>query len=250
MSQLMPLEAQRVIQILSSATRALPWALPGCLPIFLGILPSTSTRSTHPVRRSRFHNTNLDTVNFSGEGWLRIPTIPISYTGTATSNNMTDLTVFGPTSGGGDSTHTSWQLDLNLANSGRIDAWVGIGSGWTSITSGATGQSGKVVYVVETYDGANLRFLYERKLGGRCRHDPYESGCRRPHLFPFVMGSYQQGYFTTSTPIAAGYERARFYTGGMAHVAVYNYALSAVQVTNHYYASTLSGVLPPPTPTL
>ena len=180
----------------------------------------------------------MDTTNYSGEGWLRIPTLPISYAGTATSNNMTDLTVFGPTSGGGNSVQSGWQVDLNLANSGRIDAWVGKSNGWYSITTGATGQSGNVVYVVETYDGTNLRLYTNGTLVASIAATHFTQAAGGHVLMPFVMGSYNQSYFNTSAPIGAGYQRTRFYTGGMAHVAVYNYTLNAGQVANHYFYGT------------
>ena len=159
------------------------------------------------------YTTNLDTTNYTGEGWLQIPTIPISYTGTATSNNMTDLTVFGPTSGGGNGTQSGWQVDLNLGSSGSLNAWVAKSNGWYSIATGATGESGKIVYVVETFDGANLSLYTNGALVAAIAATHFTQAAGGHPLMPFVMGSYQQSYFNTSTPTAAGYQRGRFYTG-------------------------------------
>lgn len=229
----------------------------GLLPAFPG---DTSiyfnTVNTNGAEIAVPYTNTMDTQTFTGEAWLRIPTFPVGYVGVLAgqSNNMPDQAVMGPSSGGGDSHQTGWLIDLqsdHIANStnanpaaGRVDAWVGKNSGWTAITSGPT-NNGQIVYVVETYDGTNLS-LYENgvlKVKTPSTHTTQAAGGHT--LFAFVMGSYQQDYFTASTPALAGGERTRFYVGGMSHVAVYSNALSASQIANHWFVAT-NGNLPQP----
>jgi hypothetical protein len=66
----------------------------------------------------------------------------------------------------------------------------------------------------------------------------YESeGVYGLHKLPFVIGSYCASY-NVGNNILTGFERGNFWHGGVSHVALYNYALSAAQISNHYSAGT------------
>lgn len=67
----------------------------------------------------------------------------------------------------------------------------------------------------------------------------------RLSLAPFLPGGSSGGYNGGGT-LADGYERGNFWHGGIAHVALYNYALSASQILNHYQdGSTATPAAPP-----
>lgn len=211
--------------------------------------------------------TNWDTPQYSGEVWLRIPNFPLGYVGDTTTNNMNDIAVFGPTGGGGNSTQSGYLFDLQIDHNnnvtnvnttmGRVDAWIGKGSGWAVIngltnSSGATNSygyntyySGQVIYVAQTYDGTTLKYYVNGVLVGSTGSTHNRISQHGSDKWPFVMGSYQQDYFTASTPVGAGGKRSRFYTGGMAHGATYNYALTAAQILNHYTLGTVGPGSPP-----
>jgi len=214
--------------------------------------------------------TNWDTTIYSGEVWLRIPNFPIGYTGDllGSTNNMSNIAVFGPTAGGGDSTHSSWFFDLQIDHNnnstnpspvmGRLDAEIGKGTGGFAVINGNTNStgttniygnntyySGQVIYAVQTYDGTTMRYYVNGALVGSVASTHNRINQHGSDAWPFVMGSYQADYFTPSTPVAAGGERSTFYTGGMAHGATYNYALTPAQVLNHYLTGLYGPGLPP-----
>jgi hypothetical protein len=203
--------------------------------------------------------TNWDTTIYSGEVWLRIPNFPIGYTGDllGSTNNMSNIAVFGPTAGGGDSTHSSWYFDLQIDHNnnstnispimGRLDAFIGKGSGGFATVNGLTNStgatniygnntyySGQVIHAVQTYDGTTMRYYVNGALVGSVASTHNRINQHGSDTWPFVMGSYQADYFTPSTPVGAGGERSDFYTGGMAHGATYNYALTPAQILYHY----------------
>jgi hypothetical protein len=212
--------------------------------------------------------TNWDTTKYSGEVWLRIPNFPIGYTGdlTGSTNNMGNICVFGPTAGGGDSTHSGWDFLLwidhnnNSTNEqtdmGRLDANIGQGTAGFAAVNGLTNStgttniygnnsyySGEVIHAVQTYDGTTMRYYVNGALVGSIGAVHSRIRDHGSDQWPFVMGSYQADYFTASTPVAAGGSRSIFYTGGMAHSATYNYALTPAQVYYHYLVGVGSNIL-------
>jgi hypothetical protein len=211
--------------------------------------------------------TNWDTRLYSGEVWLRIPNFPIGYTGdvSGSSNNMGNICVFGPTAGAADSTHSSWDFilwidhDNNSTNPaavmGRLDANIGAGtSGFHTVlgltnSTGATNiyghnsyYSGQVIHAVQTYDGTTMKYYVNGALVGSTGSTHNRIQDHGSDKWPFVMGSQQQDYFTASTPVGAGGSRSTFYTGGMAHGATYNYALTAQQILIHYLTGIGSNI--------
>jgi hypothetical protein len=72
----------------------------------------------------------------------------------------------------------------------------------------------------------------------------YESeGIYGTHKLPFIIGSYSapggvSGGYNGGGALATGFERGNFWHGGISQVAIYNYALTASQILNHYQAGS------------
>ena len=69
------------------------------------------------------------------------------------------------------------------------------------------------------------------------------------HTLPFVIGSYSapggsSGGYNGGGTLATGFERGNFWHGGVSHVAIYNYALAASQVSKHYFLATNNTIAP------
>lgn len=111
--------------------------------------------------------------------------------------------------------------------------------------------TGKWVHVVEVYTGSNSNLLCYTNgvlMATVALTNNYESeAIYGTHKLPFVIGSYCASYSGGGT-IATGFERGDFWHGGVSHVALYNYTLTASQILNHYQVG--STVIPAAPPTI
>jgi hypothetical protein len=111
--------------------------------------------------------------------------------------------------------------------------------------------AGKWVYVAEVYTGSNSNLLCYTNgilMATVAMSTYYESETLYgTHKLPLIIGSYSSpggtnGGYNGGGTLATGYERGNFWHGGISHVAIYNYALTASQILNHYQVgSTLPG---------
>jgi hypothetical protein len=110
-------------------------------------------------------------------------------------------------------------------------------TGWQNFSGPANNNNNtNWVYVTMTYDGNNLIGYYNGAQVGILSGATYQKIANKSTACPLVMGSI----FVSTAPNVRG----RFFNGAMEHVAVYNYALTAGQVLNHYNAGVL-GPTPP-----
>lgn len=65
------------------------------------------------------------------------------------------------------------------------------------------------------------------------------------HKLPYIIGSYCHNY-NIGANILTGFERGNFWHGGISHVALYNYALSAGRILAHYQAGVTAAPSPAP----
>ena len=137
-----------------------------------------------------------------------------------------------------------WLLEADSSGSeGDVQFNIAYNPGdWLSPAPASTSSfSGKWVYAVEVYNGSNL-VCYTNGVLMATAAVPvgYETeGIYGTHKLPFVIGSYSSpggasGGYNGGGTLANGFERGNFWHGGVSHVAIYSYALTAGQISNHY----------------
>jgi hypothetical protein len=181
------------------------------------------------------YSATLDVLTFSAEAWLEIPDFVSPF---VTSN--VDMVPLGFEWNTGAQYGWWWDMDDGKSGThpGQFTFQLGksSASGWQSDTGpGNNNNNGKWVYLVSTYDGNNWTGYYNGASVSSQSGASYLQLKNKSTAIALVMGSYDNSGTAS---------RSRFYGGGMAHVAVYNYALTAGQVLNHYIVATL-GATPP-----
>ena len=187
------------------------------------------------------YNSALDPENaFTAEAWIHVPTYPIGYTKT-TFQTVLGLEAYGGAGNGWwmafetDSSGTEGDVQFNLAK--YPGAWL------SPAPASASSFAGQWVYVAEVYNGSNSNLLAYTNgvlMATVAMSTYYESeGLYGIHKLPFIIGSYSSpggtnGGYNGGGTLADGYERGNFWHGGVSHVAIYNYTLSASQILNHY----------------
>ncbi len=177
----------------------------------------------------------LDTATWSAEGWFNIPVYPIAY----------NPSVYGVPlefSANNSPGQAGWQFDV-VGNQygfndtdGTVQGWCakGGGAGWTQLApTSANNYNGNWVHCVMTYDGTTLR-LYQQGNLILSQAASYQTVAQEGLLQPLIMGA------TVNNATALD----NWYLGGMEQVAVYNYALSASQILNHYDLGVYGPVVP------
>jgi hypothetical protein len=197
------------------------------------------------------YNAALDSESaFTAEAWLNVPMYPIGYTKTAFQTPL-GFEAFGGAANGWwvgvqtDSSGSQGDVQFNLAK---------YSGAWLSPPPTSTASfAGKWVYVNEVYTGSNSNLLCYTNgslMATVAMSTYYESETLYGmHKLPFIIGSYSSpggtnGGYNGGGTLASGYERGNFWHGGVSHVAIYNYALTASQIINHYQV----GSTPPAPP--
>jgi hypothetical protein len=142
---------------------------------------------------------------WSVEAWIRTSTLPTSSNGS--------IAGFGTQANG-----QMAQLKLHFISTGNVTLMLSTYNG--DIQSNAIAIN-TTYHVVGTYDGTSTR-LY---VNGSLVAGPTAFSLNVALAFAGI------GATTTSTP-------TEYYNGQIAEVAFYNYALSATQISNHYYVGT------------
>jgi len=189
------------------------------------------------------YNTAFDPgTNFSAEAWIYVPGYPIGYTDTAFQ------TPLGFEAHGGSA--NGWWMGVETDSSGSegdVQFNIAYYPGLSSPPASSSSFSGRWVYVAEIYTGSNSNLLCYTNGVLMTTADLsayYESeGIYGIHKLPFVIGSYCASYNGGGT-LATGYERGNFWHGGISHVAIYNYALTPSQISNHYQVGSTSATSP------
>lgn len=157
---------------------------------------------------------NLQPTNVSAEVWVNA---------TSTTSNVGFVGPKWPGSGG-----IGYCLGLSIdTGSGTAMMFGGYsGSAWTVARDSISFPTGAWTHCVGTYDGTNLRL--------------YRNGVLVAGPTALASLTYQsQNLLIGQSPTAAN--MSDFVNGSMAKAAVYNYGLSATQVSNHYAAATALG---------
>lgn len=196
------------------------------------------------------YNSALDpATDFSAEAWVNVPAYPIGYT----KNNY--QTVMGIEANSG-STQNGWWMNLQTDNVGSSKGTFQFnlakppGSTWNSPAS-APSFNGKWVHAVEVCIGGTNLICYTNGVQMYNMVWPTNNymseGAYGTHKLPFIIGSYCVSYVVGNNA-STGFERGNFWHGGISHVAIYNYPLSAARIQAHYQAGFT--VPPPPPPTV
>jgi alpha-L-fucosidase len=159
------------------------------------------------------YSSALNTPRFTLEAWLNLPVFPVD--GAVADMNPLAFDEAYPPKG--------WAFEIPYPNGNNpsMYGWLSSGSIWTRNNSGTCIQ-GTWSYYVLSYDGTTFK--------------SYTNGV--------IAASNNSGYsqVDSSTPLYLGaYNNsgpARFYSGGLANVAVYNYALTPSQISAHFFYGT------------
>jgi hypothetical protein len=189
------------------------------------------------------YSPGLNSSVFSVEAWLNIPNYPHNFSYLPASEAFAILDFMY----NGDQPCLGWALniengeyqDVDAYQSGVIGAWQGQpgGTDWNTITP-VEQYTNQWAYTTLTYNGTNLDLYVDGvSIANVTEGYGQPSGGNVPAL-GLIMGAQMP----KEPPVFLG----DFYEGGISHVAYYNYALSAGQITNHYYMGTKGAILPPP----
>ena len=182
------------------------------------------------------YEAQLDSLNFSVEAWLKVPTYTIGW-----SSNAYQIPLGLNAYGNSGNTANGWFMGVKTDSSGSGaygELFFDAGTGTAFASNGPSAQvfSGQWVYAVQEYNGT-ATVIYTNGTLMVSNAQTYKPLTNGPtHEMPFIIGSENAYYFGGST--FSGNTRADFWHGGISHVAYYNYALSASKITNHYYYGT------------
>ncbi len=182
--------------------------------------------------------------NFSAEAWVNLPTYPIGYTlnpyqgifglqdNSGTSDDGWVVLIY--TDSQGVTQRGTFQTFL--AKSGR--------NGWSQPLS-TNNYSPGWVHVVITYELSAFKTYENGVLVSTAANPGYSPEKNSTHFGPFVIGSYCANYFAAGAQQSVGFQRNKFFHGGVSHVAFYTNVLTPQQILNHYLIGTQGSALPP-----
>jgi len=170
-----------------------------------GVLLDGSTGYAEAPTASNLHPTSA----LSLEAWVKFTSLPSNYKSIA---------------GCGYSSNSSPYSDYTLGvdNTNRLKVNINIGGTSQGIVHSADPVVGTWYHMVMTYDGTTLKFY----LNGTLSSSLAASGTVGNSGQPFEIGRYNRGGSTGEN-----------FPGTISNVAVYNLALSAQAVANHYNAA-------------
>lgn len=172
------------------------------------------------------YNTNLDGPTWSVEMWLTIPAVLQTVV-----NNDTDMFplsfIYNGSQQGGF--NISVKTGSSGSKLGQTYAWAGKGAGWSTINTANVVYTNRVLYVVQTYtNGAQSLYTNGVLCGVTLPLTAYRQVGSYTN-WPMLIGCYD------NTPAAY---RGKNFQGGISHLAVYNYALTPSQVSDHWTMGT------------
>jgi hypothetical protein len=155
------------------------------------------------------YSSTLNTPRFTVEAWLKMSGFPDPWAG-PDINPVSFNAAFSP---------RGWTFELSNPNSAQPEmyGWLGHGS-WTRIDS-APPVVGHWAYYALSYDGTTFS-IYTNGVMAASSNSSYSQVSAGQTLY---IGAYNNDGPAN-----------RFYSGGMANVAVYSNALSSGQLLNHY----------------
>ena len=169
------------------------------------------------------HNEQLNTEDFTVEGWIRIPHRPKDYASIITSRN--------------DSGRTAGYI-VYVTPAGKLQLWTGNGSNWAQL-EGPDVVSDEWTHFAATFQ--RMRTGAGGVLTGiACLYINGELAARRESM-PYVpltefTRPLRIGTGGTETP-----QPRYYFSGNASEVAIYDRALSATEIVEHYTAAELDG---------
>jgi hypothetical protein len=181
------------------------------------------------------YSSELDTATWSAEAWFNIPAYPITYNPSVYGCPLSFSANNSPGQAGWVFDVVGNQYGFN-GTDGTVQGWAAHsgGAGWTQLQpTSVNNYNPGWVHCVMTYDGTTLR-LYQQGNLILSQATGYETVIGGGLMQPLLMGAQ----FNNATALND------WYLGGEEQVAVYNYALSASQILNHYNIGKLGPVVP------